>query len=301
MTRIAELLAIGPTYSFEFFPPKNDKELATLARTISELQPLEPSFVSVTYRGGAESRQRTFDLVSGMLHTTNLNPMAHIICVAHTRLELADILVSLRKAGVENLMALGGDPPEDPSAGPGELAYAAELVELARAIGGFSVGVAAHPAGHPRSPDMPSDRDFLAAKLALADFGVTQFFFEASEYEGLVADLRERRRRHAGAARHPARHLALDDGPAGRHGRGRPGLDGGPPARRRRAGWRRRGAQGGRGAGHRAVLPAPRIRRAGAALLHLQHLERDPGDLRRTRTGAEHWLVAPEDRSSGPT
>ncbi len=79
-----------------------------------------------------------------------------------------------------------------PSAGPGELAYAAELVELARAIGGFSVGVAAHPAGHPRSADMPSDRDYLAAKLALADFGVTQFFFEASEYEGLVADLRER-------------------------------------------------------------------------------------------------------------
>ena len=125
-----------------------------------------------------------------MLHTTNLNPMAHLICVAHTRLELADILVSLRKAGVENLMALGGDPPEDPDAGPGELAFAVELVELARAIGGFSVGVAAHPAGHPRSADMAGDRDHLAAKLELADFGVTQFFFEASEYEGLMADLR---------------------------------------------------------------------------------------------------------------
>jgi methylenetetrahydrofolate reductase (NADPH) len=192
MTRIADLLAAGQTYSFEFFPPKNDKELQTLARTIAELQPLGPSFVSVTYRGGAESRQRTFDLVTGMLHTTSLNPMAHLICVAHTRLELADILVSLRKAGVENLMALGGDPPADPAAGPGELAYATELVELAHAIGGFSVGVAAHPALHPRSPDRDSDRDFLAAKLALADFGVTQFFFEADEYAGLVADLAER-------------------------------------------------------------------------------------------------------------
>jgi len=192
VTRIAELLARGPTYSFEFFPPKNDKELATLSHTLVELQPLEPSFVSVTYRGGSESRQRTFDLVSGMLHTTTLNPMAHLICVAHTRLELADILVSLRKAGVENLMALGGDPPEDPSAGPGELAYAAELVELAHAVGGFSVGVAAHPAGHPRSTDMTSDRDYLAAKLALADFAVTQFFFEFAEYETLVADLRAR-------------------------------------------------------------------------------------------------------------
>jgi methylenetetrahydrofolate reductase (NADPH) len=192
VTRIADQLAAGRTYSFEFFPPKNDAELATLARTIGELQPLDPHFVSVTYRGGAESRQRTFDLVSGMLHTTSLNPMAHLICVAHTRLELADILVSLRKAGVENLMALGGDPPADPGAGPGELAYAHELVELARAIGGFSIGVAAHPAGHPRSSDMGSDRDFLAAKLELADFGVTQFFFEADEYRGLVDDLSAR-------------------------------------------------------------------------------------------------------------
>ena len=192
MTRIADLLAAGPTYSFEFFPPKNDQELARLARTLTELQPLEPSFVSVTYRGGAESRQRTFDLVTSMLHTTNLVPMAHLICVAHTRLELADILVSLRKAGVENLMALGGDPPEDPTAGPGELVHALELVHLARAIGGFSIGVAAHPACHPRSPDRARDRDYLAAKLELADFGVTQFFFEASEYEGLVADLHQR-------------------------------------------------------------------------------------------------------------
>jgi methylenetetrahydrofolate reductase (NADPH) len=192
VTKISELLGAGKTYSFEFFPPKNDAELSRLARTISELQPLEPSFVSVTYRGGAASRQRTFDLVTGMLHTTSLNPMAHLICVAHSRLELADILVSLRKAGVENLMALGGDPPADPEAAEGELAYATELVELARAIGGFSVGVAAHPAGHPRSLSRARDRDFLAAKLELADFGVTQFFFEASEYEQLVADLDER-------------------------------------------------------------------------------------------------------------
>jgi methylenetetrahydrofolate reductase (NADPH) len=192
MTKITDLLAAGQTYSFEFFPPKNDAELSTLARTISELQPLSPSFVSVTYRGGAASRQRTLDLVSGMLHTTSLNPMAHLICVAHSRLELADILVTLRKAGVENLMALGGDPPTDPDAGPGELAYATELVELARAIGGFSIGVAAHPAGHPRSPSTDSDRDFLAAKLEMADFGVTQFFFEAREYEGLIADLEAR-------------------------------------------------------------------------------------------------------------
>jgi methylenetetrahydrofolate reductase (NADPH) len=118
--------------------------------------------------------------------------MAHLICVAHTRLELAEILVEFRKAGVENLMALGGDPPTDPEAAEGELEHAIELVELARAIGGFSIGVAAHPAGHPRSPDMKSDRDHLADKMRLADFGVTQFFYRREEYLSLIDDLSER-------------------------------------------------------------------------------------------------------------
>jgi methylenetetrahydrofolate reductase (NADPH) len=192
MALISHMLEEGATYSFEFFPPKNDAEQATLVRTLRELEPLAPSFVSVTYRGGRESRQRTHDLVAGMLRTTTLTPMAHLICVAHTRLELAEILVSFRKAGVENLMALGGDPPTEPDAGAGELLYAAELVNLAREIGGFSIGVAAHPTGHPASPDMVSDRDFLAAKLNLADFGVTQFFFEFEDYASLVRDLAER-------------------------------------------------------------------------------------------------------------
>lgn len=192
MTKIADLLAKGPTYSFEFFPPKSDEEQATLARTLRDLEPLDPSFVSVTYRGGRSSRQRTYDLVTGMLHATSLNPMAHLVCVAHSRLELAEILVSFRKAGVENLLALGGDPPSDPTEGPGELAYAVELVELARSIGGFSVGVAAHPAGHPKARDRRSDLDYLAAKLTLADFAITQFFFELHEYERLVEEVRRR-------------------------------------------------------------------------------------------------------------
>ncbi len=192
MTRIADLLAKGRTYSFEFFPPKTDAEQVTLVATLRDLEPLGPSFVSVTYRGGAESRKRTFDLVTGMLRTTTLVPMAHLICVAHTRLELAEILVAYRTAGVENLMALGGDPPSDPDGAAGELQFASELVELASAIGGFSVGVAAQPSGHPLSADRSSDRDFLAAKLSRADFAVTQFFFESTEYAGLVADLAER-------------------------------------------------------------------------------------------------------------
>lgn len=192
VARIADILAKGETtFSFEFFPPRNDAEQATLVRTLRELEPLEPSFVSVTYRGGPSSRKRTYDLVVGMLKTTALTPMAHLICAAHSRLELAEILVELRRAGVENLMALGGDPPTDPGSSAGELVHAVQLVELARSIGGFSIGVAAHPAGHPRSPDLRSDRACLAAKLALADFAVTQFFFEADQYFALVADLAE--------------------------------------------------------------------------------------------------------------
>jgi methylenetetrahydrofolate reductase (NADPH) len=189
MARIDHLLQAGRTFSFEFFPPRTYEERIVLVRSLRELEVLEPSFVSITYRGGRSSRSLTTDLVAGLRQTTSLTPMAHLICAGHTRLELADILVDLRKAGVENLMALGGDPPTDPDATPGELEHASELVELARAIGGFSIGVAAHPIGHPRSPDRGTDRRFLAEKLERADFAVTQFFYQRAEYVGLVEDL----------------------------------------------------------------------------------------------------------------
>jgi methylenetetrahydrofolate reductase (NADPH) len=190
VAKVGDLLAMGRTYSFEFFPPKSDAERARLVQTLLDLQPLDPSFVSVTYRGGPSSRDRTTDLVVSMLRLTKLNPMAHLTCAGHTRLELADILVSLRKAGVENLMALAGDPPTDAAlCARSELHHAGQLVELARAVGGFCIGVAAHPKGHPRSPSLPTDRSFLAEKLRLADFAITQFFFEAADYFSLVEDL----------------------------------------------------------------------------------------------------------------
>ena len=189
MAKIRDLLTAGKTFSFEFFPPKTDEEQQTLVRTLRDLEPLEPSFVSVTYRGGRDSRRRTHDLVVGMLRTTTLTPMAHLTCVVHSRLELAEILVEYRKAGIENVLALGGDPPVEPSEGAGELAFAQQLVELAHAIGGFSIGVAAHPELHPRSSDRATDREHLAAKLQLADFGITQFFFRLSDYASMMEDL----------------------------------------------------------------------------------------------------------------
>jgi methylenetetrahydrofolate reductase (NADPH) len=192
MHRITDLLAAGRTFSFEFFPPKNDDEQRLLTRTIADLQPLNPSFVSVTYRGGRISRERTTRVVVDLMKRTNLTPMAHLTCVAHPRFELGEILGGFRAVGVENLLALGGDPlPAEESYK--ELEYASELVELGRRIGFESIGVAAHPAGHPRSPDLKSDRDRLAAKLELADFAITQFFFKLEEYERLREELASRR------------------------------------------------------------------------------------------------------------
>ena len=192
MHRITDLLAAGRTFSFEFFPPKNDEEQRLLTRTIADLQPLNPSFVSVTYRGGRVSRERTTRVVVDLIKRTDLTPMAHLTCVAHPRFELGEILGGFRALGVENLLALGGDPlPAEESYK--ELEYASELVELGRRIGFESIGVAAHPAGHPRSPDLRSDRDRLAAKLGLADFAITQFFFKLEEYERLREELAARR------------------------------------------------------------------------------------------------------------
>ncbi len=184
MARITDLLAAGRTFSFEFFPPKDSEEQALLTRTISELQPLKPSFVSVTYRGGRVSRERTTRVVIDLLRTTELTPMPHLTCVAHPRFELGEIIGGFRAAGLENLLALGGDPlPAEESYK--ELEYASQLVELGRWLGFESIGVAAHPAGHPRSPDLKSDREHLAFKMNEADFAITQFFFKLEEYERL--------------------------------------------------------------------------------------------------------------------
>ena len=187
--RVDELVAAGLTRSFEFFPPKSEEERLTLETTLVELEELAPSFVSVTYRGGEASRQRTFDLVTS-IEAKGLTAMAHLICVGHGRAEMRELLARYVAAGVENVMALGGDTPAG-EAPTGELHYASELIELAREAGPFCVGVGAHPQGHPRSPDRASDRRRLAEKLRLADFAVTQFFFEPEEWVRLVLELGE--------------------------------------------------------------------------------------------------------------
>jgi methylenetetrahydrofolate reductase (NADPH) len=187
--RVDELLSLGQTRSFEFFPPKSDDEATVLEQTLSDLRVLDPSFVSVTYRGGRESRQRTFDLVTRIQRSGELTAMAHLICVGHRRDEMRDLLKNYLDAGVVNVMALGGDLPEDDDGTSSDFRYALELVELAREVGEFCVGVGAHPQDHPRSTSRVEDRRHLARKLSAADFAVTQFFFEADEWIHLVGDL----------------------------------------------------------------------------------------------------------------
>jgi len=192
MQRIAELLAqaTGPTLSVEFFPPKTAVGEANLQLTIEELRAIPLSFVSVTYGAGGSTRDRTRDLVVGINENESYPAMAHLTCIGHTKPELEALLDDYDRAGVHNILALAGDPPADGSPADGDFTYALELVELVRSRGDhFTVAVAAHPELHPRSADSAQDRIHLARKLAVADVGVTQFFFEVDDYFRMVEEL----------------------------------------------------------------------------------------------------------------
>lgn len=190
VTRIADLLASGPTWSIEFFPPRDDDAERQFDTAVAELAPLEPAFASVTYGALGSTKARTRDLVIHMNAEYPFPTMAHLTCVGHTRDEIAALLDDYAAGGVMNILALGGDPPSDGSPAGGDFAYAEELVEVIRAHpAGFCVAVAAHPEVHPRSPDRESDRRHLAAKLRRADFALTQFFYDVEHYLRLMDEL----------------------------------------------------------------------------------------------------------------
>ena len=190
MTRISDLLDAGPTLSFELFPPKTDEAERALEKCVVELAELRPSFVSVTYGALGSTRERTRDVVVRINEEQDFPAMPHLTCVGHSRADIAGLLDEYAAKGIENILALGGDPPADGSEVQGDYEHAIELVEQVRAHpAGFAVGVAAHPELHPRSPDRASDRRHLAEKLQAADFGVTQFFFRVDDYLRMVDEL----------------------------------------------------------------------------------------------------------------
>ena len=189
MTRISDLLAAGRTRSLEFFPPRTEDAEAQLRRALTDLADLDTSFASVTYGALGSTRSRTRDLVVQLNAEHSYPTMAHLTCVGHSRQQIQRLLDDYAASGVRNILALGGDPPDDGD-DTGDFTYAHELVGLIRDHpGGFCVGVAAHPEVHPRSPDRASDRRHLADKLREADFAVTQFFFRVEEYERLIEEL----------------------------------------------------------------------------------------------------------------
>ena len=180
--KIHEMLAAGSTYSFEMSGPKTPEQEARLERVLDDLEALHPSYVSVTYGAAGSTRDGTLEVVEHLARDTSMTPMPHLTCVAHTHDEVVELVKGYADLGLDNLLALGGDAPMDGRSYPTDFRYATELVELARELGDFSVGVAAFPEKHPRSPDVATDRRYLAEKLRLADFGITQFFFDADAY-----------------------------------------------------------------------------------------------------------------------
>ena len=185
----------GLTYSFEFFPPKDVEGEERLWTAMSQLESIAPDFISVTYGAGGSTRDRTIRITSEITARTHIPTVAHLTCVGSTRTELLEILKKYRDAGIKSILALRGDPTGGPRAPwvatDGGLNHADELVTLAAEFGGFTIGVAAFPDGHPSSNgDIDKDvRVLLEKEKRGATFATTQFFFDVSKWKILVDKL----------------------------------------------------------------------------------------------------------------
>lgn len=190
------------TFSFEFFPPKNAESADALFNAIKELEPLAPQFVSVTYGAGGSTRDATNNLVVRLKGQTKLDPVPHLTCVCHKEHEIGAILEKYARAGISNILALGGDLPKDKAnydRSQDAFRYAADLVGYIRKFNdkkgghpdkrGFGISVAGFPEGHPGTPNRVKEMDFLKAKVeAGADYIVTQLFFDNDTFD----DFRDR-------------------------------------------------------------------------------------------------------------
>ena len=186
-----------PSVSFEFFPPKDESGVDQLWNSIKALEKYAPDFVSVTYGAGGSTRERTIAIACEIFERTGYRTIAHLTCVGSTRSELQEILEQYRQANIHDVLALRGDPVGGPSSEwtptPAGLNHADELVQLAMEMGGFNIGVAAFPDGHPASNhDLEKDLQVLLNKERLgATFAITQFVFDCDKYLKLTQALKE--------------------------------------------------------------------------------------------------------------
>ena len=176
----------GASLSFEFFPPKEKAGEEKLFRNISVLEKLEPDFVSVTYGAGGGTSKNTFEIIKRILKETKLLPMVHLTCINQAVREIKRILEEYRELGIENILALRGDPPEaggEPAVPDEEQCHATHVVWLAKSVADFSIGVAGYPEGHIESPDIGTDMYYTRLKVDTgADFIITQMFFDNRYY-----------------------------------------------------------------------------------------------------------------------
>jgi methylenetetrahydrofolate reductase (NADPH) len=185
--RIDEILGNGkPSVSFEFFPPKTDAGFTSLFQTIDDLRPLSPTYVSVTYGAGGSTRQKTVELVERIQREIGIRSMAHLTCVGHTSEQIGNILDDLWKAGIRNVLALRGDPPQGQSwfvPTEGGFQYADQLAAYAKSRHDFCIGVAGYPEGHPQCLNRTRDLENLKRKVdAGGCFVITQLFFNNTDF-----------------------------------------------------------------------------------------------------------------------
>ena len=194
--RVDELIAnrTRPLFSVELWPPRSPAAEARLQAALSELSRLGVDFASITYGAGGSTREHTHELVTRLRRDYGLLPVAHLVTAAHTQDDLESILERYASQGIENVLALRGDPPLEASCAlaPGEFNHAIDLARLASRKYSMCVGVAAHPEGHPEAPSFEVDMDRLAEKLEVADYAITQFFYTADRYARLRDALAKR-------------------------------------------------------------------------------------------------------------
>ena len=194
MKIVDKLAQPGHCFSFEFFPPKDEKSAEALLRAAERLRALEPAYVSVTWGAGGSTRRKTLDVVQMVKSRFALESMAHLTCVGASKAEIDAILADIHDRGIENVLALRGDPPQGDASftpHPDGLAHADELVARIRSRWDFSIGVAGYPEGHIESPSLEADLDHLKRKMdAGGDFIVTQLFFKNDAFFRFVERVR---------------------------------------------------------------------------------------------------------------